>query len=148
MKQPQKITKIQLKSSQNEGLIVFGIVSHEADYKLSLILNQIIGISLKQDTPITISDDFGNVHFFSRFTTSAYAPDNIVYTLTFNRSGSFFLLKKLKNIDYLFYINNYSGDSDLESKIFTTLRKIENVNAVLPIDIKTLNDKNTSYLIQ
>jgi len=147
MKQPQKVTKIRLKTSQNEGLILFGIVSREADYKLSLALNQRIGISLKQDESITISDDFGNTHFFSRFTTSATPSDEIAYTLTSNRSGSFFLLKKLKNIDYLFHIHNLDN-IDLELKISAILRETENIDAVFPIDMKTFNDKNISYLIQ
>jgi len=32
-------------------------------------------------------------------------------------------------------------------KISTISREIENIDAVFPLDIKTLNDKNTSYLI-
>jgi len=147
MKHLQRITKIRLETLKYEGLILFGIISHEPDYKLSLALNQKIGISLKGCEPITICDDSGNVYSFSRFTTSATLPDNVVYTLTANRAGSFFMLKKLKNIDYLFHINN-SGNSDFELKIFATLREMENINAVFPIDMKTLNDKNLSYLIQ
>ena len=127
-------------------MILFGIVSHAADYKLSLALNQKIGISLKRSDSITICDDFGNEHSFSRFTTSTTLTGNVDYTLTSNRSGSFFMLKKLKNIDYLFHINN-PDNSDLKLKISTILREIENIDAVFPLDIKTLNDKNTSYLI-
>ena len=143
----KKITKIRLEASQNESVILFGIVSREPDYKLSLALNQKIDISLKRSNPITICDDSGNSHSFSRFTTAATSPDNVVYTLTSNRSGLFFMLKKLKNIDYLFYINN-SDNNDLELKISTILRETENIDAVFTIDIKTLNDKNISYLIQ
>ena len=143
----KKITKIRLEASQNESVILFGIVSREPDYKLSLALNQKIDISLKRSNPITICDDSGNSHSFSRFTTAAISPDNVVYTLTSNRSGLFFMLKKLKNIDYLFYINN-SDNNDLGLKISTILRETENIDAVFTIDIKTLNDKNISYLIQ
>ena len=146
MKQSQRVTKIRLEASQNEDLSFFGIVSREPDYKLSLTLNQKIGVSLKQIEPITILDDSGNEHFFSRFTTSATPSDELAYTLISNRSGLFFMLKKLKNIDYLFQIHN-SDNSGLEMKISTILRETENIDAVFPIDIKTLNDKNSSYLI-
>jgi hypothetical protein len=143
----QRVTKIRLDEvSQHEGLIVFGIVSHDPDYKLSLKLNQKIGISLKHSDPISIHDELGNVHFFSRFTTSKTPTDDVVYTLMSNRSGSFFMLKKLKNVDYLLYIHN-SDISDLELKISTILRATENIDAVFVIDIKTLNDKNISYLL-
>jgi hypothetical protein len=142
----QKATKIRLETSQYEDLILFGIVSREPDYKLSLSLNHKIGISLKQSEPITICDDSANAHTFSRFATLSTSMDNVVYTLTSNRSGAFFMLKKLKNIDYLFHIHN-SDNSDLELKISTILRETENIDAVFSIDIKTLNDKNSSYLI-
>ena len=142
----KKVTKIHLEASQNESVILFGIVSREPDYKLSLALNKKNGISLKHSDPIIIYDDSGNQHSFSRFTMST-SMNNIDYTLTSNRSGSFFMLKKLKNIDYLFHINN-PDNSDLKLKISAILREIENIDAVFPLDIKTINDKNTSYLIQ
>jgi hypothetical protein len=144
----QRVTKIRLDEiSQHEGLILFGIVSHAPDYKLSLTLNQKIGISLKHSNPITIHDESGNAHSFSRFTTSKTPTDDIVYTLMSNRSGSFFMLKKLKNVDFLFYIHN-SDNSDLELKISAILRETENIDAVFIIDIKMLNDKNISCLFQ
>jgi len=147
MKHSQKVTKIRLEALQYEGFILFGIVSHEPDYKLSLTLNQKIGISLKHCEPIIICDDSGNTHSFSRFTTSATSSDEIVYTLTSNRAGLSFMLKKLKNIDYLFHIQN-SDSSELKSEVSAILRDTDSINAVFPIDIKTLNDKNIPYLIQ
>jgi len=143
----KKVTRIRLEASQDESVILFGIVSREPDYKLSFVLNQKIGISLKRNDPIIIHDDSGNAHYFSRFATSTTLSDEVTYTLTSNRSGSFFLLKKLKNIDYLFQINN-SDYINLELKISAILRETENIDAVFPLDIRTLNDKNMSYLIQ
>jgi len=143
----KKVTKIRLEVSQNEDVILFGIVSREPDYKLSLALNQKIGIALKRSNPITINDDSGNAHSFSRFATSTILSDDVVYTLTSNRSGALFMIKKLKNIDYLFHINN-PDNNDLESKISAILREIPNIDAVFQIDIKTINDKNMSYIIQ
>jgi len=142
----KKVTKIRLKTSQYKDIILFGIVSHEPDYKLSLALNQKIGILLKHSEPIIIYDDFGNAHSFSRFTTSTTQSDDAVYTLTSNRAGSFFMLKKLKNIDYLFHIHN-SDNNDLKLKISAVLRETENIDAVFAIDTETINDKDIFYLI-
>ena len=147
MKHPQKITKIRLSAPVDEAFILFGIVSHEPDYKLSLILNQKISIALKNVEPIVIRDDNNNVTTsFSRFTTSRTSSDDVIYTLTSNRTDSFFLLKKLKNIDYLFHIH-HSDDSELGLKIASILRETGNINAVFSIDTQTLKDKNISYLI-
>ena len=144
----QRVTKIRLEASQSENLILFGIVSHDPDYKLSLTLNKKFGISLKHSAPITIQDDFGNAHSFSRFTTSEMPSDNeVVYTLMSNRLGSLFLLKNLKNIDYLFYIHNLENNH-LKLKIPAVLREMENIDAVFTIDTKTLDDNSLPFLFQ
>ena len=147
MKHPQKITKIRLPATEDESFILFGIVSHEPDYKLSLTLNQRLGIALKNIDPVTILDTNNNIiSSFSRFKTSGILSDDTIYALTSNRSGSLFLLKKLKNIDYLFHIH-HSEESDLNLKIASILRETENINAIFSIDMQALKDKNIYYLI-
>ena len=147
MKHPQKITKIRLSSPIDESFTLFGIVSHEPDYKLSLTLNQRLGIALKNIDPVTILDSNNNiVSSFSRFKTSGTLSDDTIYALTSNRYGSLFMLKKLKNIDYLFHIH-HSEECDLNLKVASILRETENINAVFSIDPQDLNDKNISYLI-
>ena len=87
MKSIQKITRIQLKISKDNEYILFGLVSSEPDYKLSQIFNKKFGISLKNNTPIKITDDAHSEKVFSRF---SYTNDStgLAFNLFSNRSGN------------------------------------------------------------
>ncbi len=146
MKSKQRITKVQLKISQKDEFILLGLVSAEPDYKLSLSINKRFHISLKNLTPLKISDEKGSELTFSRFSDSDKSAD-IVYNLISNRSGKNFLLKKLKNIDYIFQLQDTENENNIE-KITASLREIESVTAVFNIDINTFKDKNLQYLTQ
>jgi len=146
MKSIQKITRIQLKINQKEEFILLGIVSAEPDYKLSLTLNKKFRISLKNISPVKITDDTGSELAFSRFSDTSGSPD-IVFNLISNRSGKNFLLKKLKNVDYIFQVQDPENENNI-NQITASLREIESVNAVFNIDINTFKDKNLQYLIQ
>jgi hypothetical protein len=144
MKSVQKITRVQLKINQKDEFIHIGIVSAEPDYKLSLSINKIFRISLKNILPVKITDESGSELTFSRFTDVSKSPD-IVFNLFSNRSDKNFLLKKLKNVDYIFQIQNTESDMNTD-QIIASLREIGSVNAVFNIDIYTLKDKNLQYL--
>jgi len=146
MKNTQKITRVQLEIGRIEKIFLYGIVSHEPDYKLSLILNKKMGISLKHSSPVNLTDDSGNNLSFSRF-SFINSSDEISCNLIANRTGKQFLLKKLKNIDYIFQIH-YPGNDNNNAKIASLLRETESVNAVFIIDTGTFNDKNLQYIIQ
>lgn len=146
MKNAQKITRIQLDVCKNEKLFLYGIVSSEPDYKLSLALNKKMGISLKNRTSLNLKDDSGNEASFSRFVYTNHSDDT-VYNLISNRSGKQFLIKKLKNIDYIFHVHYPAGEND-SSKVISLLRETEYVYAVFVIDTGTINDKNLQYIIQ
>lgn len=144
MRRVQKITRVQLKINQIEEVALFGIVSSEPDYKLSLSLNEKFRIALKNTPPVTINDDNGNEFTFSRFSDSmSTSPVN--FNLISNRAGKNFLLKKLKNVDYLFSVQ----DPDIENhndRITTLLKEIDSITAVFILDSKTIKDKNLQYL--
>ena len=146
MKNVQKVTRIKLKIHQNDEFILFGIVSSEPDYKLSLSLNKKFRISLKNISPVKLTDDTGSELTFSRFSDSGGSTD-LVVNLISNRSGKNFLLKKLKNVDYIFQINDPENTINI-NQITASLREIEIVNAVFNIDIITFKDKNLQYLIR
>lgn len=146
MKSSQKIMRIQLDLNRNDRFFLYGIVSSDPDYKLSLALNKKIGISLKNSDPLHLPDDTGNELTFSRFTFTNHS-DDVVYNLISNRSGKQFLLKKLKNIDYILHVH-YPDCDNACSKVFTLLKGTESVNAVFLIDTKTFNDKNLQYIIR
>ncbi|MCE5347328.1 MAG: IPExxxVDY family protein [Bacteroidales bacterium] len=146
MKSLRKITRLQLSVSHEDEFIFFGIVSAEPDYKLSLSINKKFRISLKNVLPVKITEDNGSELTFSRFADVTMAPD-ILFSLTSNRSGKAFLLKKLKNVDYIFKVQNPENENNVES-ITSGLREIESVSAVFNVDTNNLKDKNLKYLIQ
>jgi len=146
MKSSQKITRIQLKVKRIDRFFLYGIVSSDPDYKLSLALNKKMGISLKNSTPLQLPDDTGIEHTFSRFSYINHS-DDVAYNLISNRSGRQFLLKKLKNIDYIFQVH-YPECEDCNSNISSLLKSTESVNAVFFIDTETFSDKNLHYIIQ
>lgn len=146
MRSSQKITRIQLDINRNDRSFLYGIVSTEPDYKLSLALNRKMGISLRNSSPLHLIDDTGIERSFSRFSHSNHS-DEIIYNLISNRSGRQFLLKKLKNVDYIFQVQ-YPDFDNSNSKVSSLLKGTESVNAVFLIDTETFNDKNLQYIIQ
>jgi hypothetical protein len=146
MKSGAKIKRIQLKDNQTNDPDIIGIVSTEPDYKLSLALNRKLKISLKNDSPIVIREEPGVEVTFSRFSDISAVP-NPGYDLTSNRSGKNFLLKKLKNIDFIFQVHNPGDEDDLKA-IAATLKNMECITAIFRIDTATIKDKNLQYIIQ
>jgi len=146
MKSLQKVTRVQLKVNQDEESILIGIVSAEPDYKLSLALNKKFRISLKNISPLKLADDSGSELLFSRFSDLSASPDR-VFTLFSNRTGKYFLIKKLKNVDYIFQVQDTDAGYN-SAEIAARLREIDSLTAVFIIDIATLKDKNSQYLIQ
>jgi hypothetical protein len=143
MKNSQKITRVQLKSNHVESVALFGIVSSEPDYKLSQSLNKKFRISLKNISPVVLSEK-GNELTFSRFSEVSKSHD-ITYTLISNRTIKAFLLKKLKNIDYIFHVEDPSIEDNME-RISSLLKEIESITAVFYIDPKLFKDKDLQYL--
>ncbi len=144
MKSNKKITKLQLKDTREDEFIILGLVSTEPDYKLSLILNNKLRTSLKNIKPIMINDDRGE-QSFSRF--SSPAGTGIIYSLISNRSEKNFLLKKLKNIDFIFQVYDPENETSVES-LSTALRETGAVTAIFTVDQNSLKDKNLHYLNQ
>jgi hypothetical protein len=146
MKSTQKVTRVKLNIDQNNDYILLGIVSAEADYKLSLSLNKKFRISLKNISPITVIAENKSELTFSRFSNND-KPGDLMFCLVSNRSGKNYLLNKLKNIDYLFQIQNPDNEVNM-NPITSNLREIDTVTAVFNIDLDSIKDKNLQYLTQ
>jgi hypothetical protein len=146
MKRIQKITRIQLKISKDNEFFLFGLVSSEPDYKLSQIINKKFRISLKNISPLKITENTGSEMSFSRF---SHTDDStgIAFNLFSNRSGNNYLIRKLKNVDYIFQLHDPENENNIDY-ISANLREIESVNAVFTIDLNTFKDKNLQYLTQ
>lgn len=146
MKSNQKVTRVQLSINHDDGLIMLGLVSSEPDYKTSLTINKRFKISLKNASPVKVNNTGQEELAFSRFSDLSKSPD-ISYSLISNRSGKNFLIKNLKNIDYIFIVHNNENENNIE-EITAWLREIEAVNAVFNIDLNIFKDKNLHYLTQ
>jgi hypothetical protein len=145
MKNSQKITRIHLSVINQDIPAIIGIVSPDPDYKLSLKLNKKLSISLKNTNPVLLQDDEGNEYSFSKFFDVSRAPD-LVFQLVSNRSEKNWLLRKLRNIDYLLLLHD-PGKIFNPEQIVLQIREIESITGVFNIDLKTLKDKNLKYLI-
>jgi hypothetical protein len=145
MKSTQKVTRVKLNIEQNNDYILLGLVSAEPDYKISLSLNNKFRISLKNVSPVLLTVD-NDSQSFSRFSNNDDKADLKIILIS-NRSGKDYLLKKLKNIDYLLQIQSSENNPD-PNEIITRLREIDSVTAVFNIDIATIKDKNSHYLTQ
>jgi len=145
MKNQQKIKRVHLSLNEKDESILIGIVSADPDYKLSLTLNKKLGILLKNNSPVEPEHFTDSELLFSRFTDMNRAPD-IVISLVSNRSGKNFLLKKLKNIDYLLHLYDPENSWNTDQMI-TSLREITTITAVFNINIKSVKDKNLRYLM-
>lgn len=144
MRSNPKIKRVQLKLNQNPESVLVGIVSSEPDYKLSLLINRKLGISLKNILPLRVGASSVSETEFSRFADSS-AQQGLVYELISNSNGKIFLLKKLKNIDFILKLQNAENKEEIE-KIILILREMDSVTAVFNIDTKSLKDKNLNYL--
>lgn len=143
MKNAKKITRHRLDDNVVDEFIYIGLVSSEPDYKLSLLINSRFRIALRHADPVLVVN--GDQHSsYSRF-SSIPSDHDLVYSLVSNKSEKNYLLKKLKNVDYIFCVNNPENESDAE-KLAAELRNTESVTAVFVIDPENLKDKNLQYL--
>ena len=146
MKKTRKVTRVKLQIDQVNDFILFGLVSSEADYKLSLALNKKFGISLKNISPVALNGENGTELIFSRFSDTSGSPEKL-FNLVSNRSGKHFLIRKLRNVDYILHIHD-SDDNNNLGRIISNLREITTITAVFNIDIDTIKDKNLHLVIQ
>ncbi|MGA1978554.1 MAG: IPExxxVDY family protein [Bacteroidales bacterium] len=147
MKTGTKVRRVRLSINQDNEFAILGIVSAEPDYKLSLILNRKLKMSLKNVSPVAVNNKQGDDLLFSRF-SDVQVQSEISCDLVSNRSGKNYLIGKLKNIDYLFIVHNPDKEKDTDSLI-SDMKKTEGIITVLKIDSKSiLREKYLQYLIQ
>jgi len=145
MRSSQKITKIHLSVNEQDIPVIFGIVTTDPDYKISLYLNKKLNISLRNYDPVETQDNRGNIFVFSRFYDASKAPETIVQLVS-NRSQKKFLLKRLKNVDYLLLLHD-TGKYFNPGQVMLQIREIDSITGVFNIDLKVFKDKNLKYII-
>jgi len=145
MKSVPKIKRVTLNISGSNDPVLFGIVSAEPDYRLSLALNRKLGISLKNIAPVVLQEDNNDELVFSRFSDSSNLS-GLVYDLTSNRSGKSCLIRKMKNIDYFLQIHDIDNEPDA-GRILSLLRETDSITAAFKITTEIIKDRNLKYLI-
>jgi hypothetical protein len=144
MKGLPKITRMPLTDKSIEEYTIFGIVSTEADYKLSQLLNNKLKLGLRNNKALDVTGANGMNISFSRYSYTSGIQE-INYELISNRSDRNCLLKTLKNIDFFFQI--YCNDNKCDIELLTrTLREVEKITAVFRLDPREIKDKNLVYL--
>lgn len=144
MKINKKIKKHQLDNLLEDEFHIFGLVSSEPDYKLSLILNRKLRIGLKSILPVIIKDSKNSDQSFSRFASSGGIA--MTFSLISNKSDKDSFFKKLKNVDYILQVYDPENESTADS-LNSILRETESITAVFIIDPDSLKDKNIQYLM-
>jgi hypothetical protein len=139
-----KITRVTLTDKTEADLVLIGLVSSEADYKVSQLINKKLSISLRHQRTIDIEINAGEKDSFSRYAFSSGSPE-VTYYLISNRSEKNVIFKKLKKIDYLFLIQDHYNVCNIDL-IATRLREIEKITALFQLDLKEIKDKNLAYI--
>jgi hypothetical protein len=145
MKRNQNVKRVQLKINHEGEFFLLGLVSSDPDYKLTLAINRKLGINLKHLDPILITSETGAELTFSRF-SDAGEENRMTCNLFSNRSGNSFLLKKLKNIDFIFLVSE-PENKDIAENLSFKLREIESLNGIFNINPENIKDKNLQHLI-
>lgn len=131
--------------SDHDKPVLFGLVTTDPDYKLSLKLNQLFRFTLRNASAVELKDSSGEVLLFSRFSGMSASNDTVVHLIA-NRSGKKFLLKTLLNVDYLLLLHDVDNNEDL-SLIPGKLKEIDSITAVFTADLSKLKDKNVKYIL-
>ena len=143
MKASPKIKRVRLKINQENEFALFGIVSPEPDYKLSLAVNRKLKINLRNAMPVIPDNKSAEEISFSRFSDNSSL--HLTFDLISNRSGKNYLVKKLVNIDYILRICNAEDEADINRFNFL-LKEIECITAVFYLDPESIKDKNLDHI--
>jgi hypothetical protein len=138
------IKRLQLNDKTEEEYTILCLVSTEADYKLSQLLNKKLKLSLKSNKTLDVPGNNGANISFSRFSDTSGTP-GLNYSLISNKSDKDYLLKKFKNIDYFLQIQCSDNKCNIEL-LTSTLREIEKITAVFKLNPLDTKDKNLVYL--
>lgn len=140
VKETGKITKHVIARQEITDFFFLGIVTPEPDYRISVLLNKQLGISLHHDLEDLIVVPGEESQHFSVFTTSPQ-----ILSLVSNKSGGNYLLRQLKNIDFFLVIYG-SPDRNKAESLASDIRKNKSVTAVFVFESSQVRDKSVTLL--
>ncbi len=140
--QKKKVHKLSFKPDYE--FVLFGISSHENDYRLSWAINNHLSFKLTKTNNLELyNKQKKTTQSFSVFTYYDEESFNTFYLVN-NISEQGFLFKELKNIDYFLQINGEIIDHELQH-VKRKLKEIDIIASVFQIDVATL--KNPAKLL-
>ncbi len=133
-----KIRIHKLKASASDPYKLFGISSHENDYRLSWAINKKLQIKFRRTNNIIVQQN--NETEKLEFSVFQYIQEDQLFkmNLVSNRCPDGFLIKKMKNIDYFLQVFGITSNSYIKN-IIARIKEIEIVSAVfevLPVNFK------------
>jgi hypothetical protein len=121
-----------LNVSAGPELFVFGISSHENDYRLSWAINSQLGFSFSRAANLELfNEKIQEKQIFSVF-SHIEEEYELKYYLVSNTCENGFLLPEYRNVDFLILIQGEISENELD-KLLTRLKKIEIINLAFQI---------------
>ena len=134
------LRKHKLEYKEIFDFLLFGLSSHENDYRLVWKINQEFSFNFERgQNHKLISKKTGSE---IEFTLYSYDDEDTfyLYYLIANKSDKGVLIEELKNIDYLVLIQGEFTEA-FSNSFQNRLKKIENIQGVFKIDPSTLKNR-------
>lgn len=114
----------------NQKRIVFGISSHENDYRISWAINKALNFNFVKTNDFEINKETA---FYKKFPVYTFVDEHsfFIYKLIANSSEKGFLIGKLSTIDYFLTITGEAGFIDTTN----FLNRLKKTNIILAVYI-------------
>jgi len=115
---------------------LFGLASHENDYRLAWAINKTLGTHLVKSDDLQLTRK-GQLQSFSRMTF--LSEDEVFYELISNASENGYLVTNLKNIDFFLKV---TGDLMIEQldQMRQKLKEAQGIIAVFSVDLSNIKN--------
>jgi hypothetical protein len=132
MKQTGKKKRHLLRLDSDPEIVMIGLVTPDADYKTSLLLNSSLNLNFISTLPVIRENESGDQLQFSTFKSTSELNDN-TFVLVSNKNGNSHLTKKLAGIDYLLVLK---GDDilNIRDQVISSLRKCREISGLFILD--------------
>lgn len=134
------IRRHKLVYSENFDFLLFGISSHENDYRLVWKINQEFGLNFERLDNLLLKSKKNTKDI--EFALYSYDDEDTfyLYYLIANKSEGGVLLEEMKNIDYLVIIHGETTEA-FSNGFQNRLKKIDTIQGVFKIDPAGLKNR-------
>ncbi|MEW6469052.1 MAG: IPExxxVDY family protein [Bacteroidota bacterium] len=132
--------KIRLEIEYDYDFILFGICSHDKDYRLCWAINQKLGMDFSRSEPIVIADKKKNKR--TEFPVYHFAEEEIFtdFYIIANKSAGTVLVPEQKQADYFLMVKGNLTDEEKEGTL-KRIRETQNVLTAFEIDPASLRSR-------